>query len=185
MLWIDYAGLPVSFGTIAAGKSFSLSNEEGDVWRLVDQKTQHPLGIYKAKKGDGVFVIEGSVKDEDADGGNDNPKNEADGQPAPEGKKPHVFVRDSNIWISTDQDNNEYQAEQLSFGGVEQNPYDKDKIFLSPDGKFAVAWQFVPQVERKIHWIRIITRGPAPAKAALPRVLQTGRRRPAGPSTHV
>jgi len=148
-LWIDYAGVPVSSGTIDVGESRNMINCEGDVWRLVDQETQRPLAIYSASlKGDSVFVIKGP---EGAGKTGGDAKVEAKAE-EPKQKKPHVFIRDFNIWVSTE-DEDEDQADQVSFGGTVSNPFYVDDIYLSPDGQFVVAWQFFPKVERSLQLI--------------------------------
>ncbi|KAK0624446.1 hypothetical protein B0T14DRAFT_545397 [Immersiella caudata] len=160
MLWIGYDGVPESYGTIDAGKSYNMANAEGDVWRLVDKETQRPLAVYKATvKGKGDFVIKGSARTVKAKEGakTDRPK-QPEGEEEEEAteinttKKPHVFVRDYNIWLSAN-DDSEDQADQISFGGTEFNRYDSGDVYLSPDGRFVVAYQFVPKVEHKVHWI--------------------------------
>ena len=122
------------------------------MWRLVDKETQRALGVTKAKlKGDKEFVIEVPVgvkipeKVEEVEG----TKKKKEEVKAEE-KKPYVFIRDFNVWISTDAEN-EAEADQVSFNGVEHRPFDKDDIYLSPDSKCTVCWQFVPKVERKVH----------------------------------
>ncbi|WYZ46257.1 hypothetical protein EsH8_IX_000482 [Colletotrichum jinshuiense] len=64
-----------------------------------------------------------------------------------EAELPQLFVQDFNLWLR-DIDKRETV---LASNGTEDHKYDRSKIFMSPNKKFVVAWQYTPEDDHKIH----------------------------------
>jgi dipeptidyl-peptidase 4 len=166
MFWIDLNGNAKSYGTICAGSSRGQSTFVGHVWRMVDHTTGKTVAIYSAPAGDDIAVIEPPteellpIEDEDEEGDSDSsikikkaspelsdePVKEESGQE--DTRNTGLFVRDFNVWISEDG-----KEEQISNNGSEENRYDRKRILSSPDGKFAVVWQFTPEEDKSVNLV--------------------------------
>ncbi|KAH8767208.1 hypothetical protein F5883DRAFT_670419 [Diaporthe sp. PMI_573] len=72
-----------------------------------------------------------------------------------------VSVQDHNVWLTDDKG----RETKLSSNGSRETPYDDSKIFLSPDKRFVVVWQYTPEEEHVLH-----LRESAPADQLEPKV---------------
>jgi len=127
---IEHAGGRDDYGTIRAGKSKRLRSWCGHVWRLADKETGVVKAVYAAPKDDVEDVL--VVRDDIFTGG--EPK---------EGRR--VFVRDYNVWVAE-----EDRSHPITSDATRDEPYDEHRVYVSPDRKYAVVWQYVPEQQRTV-----------------------------------
>ncbi|KAK3349855.1 peptidase S9B dipeptidylpeptidase IV domain protein [Lasiosphaeria hispida] len=59
---------------------------------------------------------------------------------------PRVFVRGFNVWVAYSA-NDEHQ---ITTNGTRENPFDEFRVYISPNKRFAVVWQYTPEQDHKI-----------------------------------
>ncbi|KAK5655759.1 hypothetical protein OQA88_5296 [Cercophora sp. LCS_1] len=59
---------------------------------------------------------------------------------------PRLVVRGFNLWVAY----NSNDQQQLTTTGTRENPYDEYRVYISPNKKFAAAWQYAPEQDHKI-----------------------------------
>jgi len=138
--WINHAGDPVSRGSIEGGKSGRRVTWGSHVWRLTaDKDAPDVKAVYAAPKDEKNDVV---VWDEQEGGVQVVDSNT---------EFPKVFVRDFNVWVAnTDADGD---ARQITSGATKDYPYDEDRVYTSPDRRYAVVWQYTPEQEHKVHLV--------------------------------
>ena len=66
------------------------------------------------------------------------------------GNYPSVFVGGFNVWLAL----SSTQNKPLSTTGTAENPFDPARVYLSPNRTHAVVWQYTPEQEHKIYYIK-------------------------------
>jgi dipeptidyl-peptidase 4 len=140
--WIGFDGKPTFLQTIDVGMTGRQQTYAGHVWRLSNTATGVVQALYVAPEKDFVAVIderttlqesfEGNLLSEDS-----NTPKRAEGM----AELPRVFVRGFNVWVAYK--NNDEQ--QITTNGTKENPYDQNRIHLSPDMQYVVVWQYTPE----------------------------------------
>ncbi|OHE91663.1 hypothetical protein CORC01_13053 [Colletotrichum orchidophilum] len=150
--WIDWEGKSIPYGKISRGASGTQKTYAGHVWKFVDDKLATVKAIYATPE----EVVCSVVIDEQSMDGLSSQSSEEDipedndekGRLDPNEKSPlGLFVRDFDLW-HRDEDERE---SRLSYNGTNDNQYDDSKIWVSPDKKFCIAWQFVPEEDHQVH----------------------------------
>ncbi|KAI8293579.1 hypothetical protein K4K56_004372 [Colletotrichum sp. SAR 10_98] len=157
--WVDFNGKPKLYHRIGQGQTHEQQTFSGHVWKLVNDETKELKAIYVAPEGsEDVVVIEESTMEEmkfkndepkdtnEDDETNTNGSATLDEKEEPQSKS-QVFVRDHNVWFRDASG----KESQMSSNGTEENPFDKARIIQSPDGEFAVVWQYTPEEEHVLH----------------------------------
>ncbi|KAA6410286.1 MAG: peptidase s9b dipeptidylpeptidase iv domain [Lasallia pustulata] len=156
LFWIDWDGTPKHYVTVEAGQSNMRETYTGHVWRVMNSETEKAIASFIAGDSDSIAVIEEGMTsvteaiEESTEERSRQPyrprlRTESSGtqqQPL------QAFVRDYNVWVR-DADG---QETQLSTSGTEENPFD-DKIYRSPDGRFAVAYQYTPEQDHTVYQV--------------------------------
>jgi len=147
--WMNHAGEPVYYGIIEPGKSMRRSTWAGHVWRLSDKETGDVRRVYAAPTEDGedAIIIEDSATMEQAEKLQALVRRQR-------AEFPRVFVRNFNVWVA-DKDGGEWQVTK---NATKDNPYDKDRVYVSPDKQHAVVWQYNPEQE---HTVTLVESSPA------------------------
>ncbi|KAJ3527024.1 hypothetical protein NM208_g10912 [Fusarium decemcellulare] len=150
VFWIDWDSEPIYYMTIDNGATERQDTYVGHVWRLVDALNENAKAIYSAPdQGNDVVIIEhleeSSPEDcsTDHDGGPEAKEGSVSSEDSP------LYLKDFNLWFRGD----ESQGIQLSNNGSEENPFDQDELHMSPDKRHAVAWQYHPKQDHKIHLV--------------------------------
>ncbi|KAG8666338.1 hypothetical protein FPOAC2_11447 [Fusarium poae] len=148
--WINWDGKPVYYRTIKNGQTKRQLTYVGHIWRLVDVSDEKFRAVYAAPDtGTHAAIIEDlSDSIPEASPSSDDEKSEADEDPV-EVENGACHVKEFNLWYKDD----DGQDVQLSKDGTEENQFDKIRIYPSPDGKYAVAWQYTPAQDHKIHLV--------------------------------
>jgi dipeptidyl aminopeptidase/acylaminoacyl peptidase len=150
VFWIDWDAKPVFYRTIQNGETKRQITYVGHVWRLVDTSDEKFRAVYAAPdEGSHVALIEhlsdsipeASPPSEDGDSDDDKESVE------PEAGT--LYVKDFNLWYKDD----DGQVAQLSENGTQENPFDKNHLYKSPDNQYAVAWQYHPKQDHKINLV--------------------------------
>ena len=166
LYWIDFVGKAVYYVTVKAGKVDRRETYEGHVWRVervTEEGKAEVVACFAAGKKEGrVEIVEGmkdvdkvieegeEIEEKSREGGLDL----GAGKPKEE-KQAGAFVRDFNVWVRSA----EREETQVSRNGTEGNPFDGNKVYTSPDGRFTVAWQYTPEQERKVYAVESSPQG--------------------------
>ena len=148
LFWIDWNGNATHYVTFPANSTDRRSTFMGHVWRVTKAETNEPIASYMARARESVALIESGAKDvtelfEKATIEKDQPevKVERNGTKA----TAHAFVKDNNVFYS----DSDGQETQLSTNGSKEEPYSSN-VHHSPNGQFAVAYQYTPEQDHKI-----------------------------------
>jgi len=88
----------------------------------------------------------GASSSEERQHDSDSDHSKFQSEAAAPGESPKVFVRNFNVWVVyKDQDEH-----QLTTNGTKDNPFDEDRVYVSPDGQHAVVWQYIPEQEHRV-----------------------------------
>ncbi|RGP70176.1 prolyl tripeptidyl peptidase [Fusarium longipes] len=154
--WIDRSGKPIYYRTIDNGQTKRQLTYVGHVWRLVDVSDEKFRAAYAAPDvGTHVAVIENlsdsipeaSPPSDDGDG--DGTDESGTDETSAELENDTCYVKELNLWYK----DNDGQDVQLSTNATEDNQFDKNRIYLSPDMGYAVAWQYTPAQDHKINLV--------------------------------
>ncbi len=156
LFWIDWDGNAEHYVTVEAGQSNRRETYTGHVWRVTNSKTDESIASFIARDSNSVAVIgegmtsvtEASEKSNE-DEHSQQPysprlRTESSGTQQPS----DAFVRDYNVWVHDADD----REAQLSTSGTKEYPFD-DKIYRSPDGRFAVVYQYTPEQEHTVYQV--------------------------------
>lgn len=148
--WIDWNGKPVYYRTITNGQTKRQITYTGHVWRLVDVSDEKFRAVFEAPDVGIYAAIIEDLSDSipEASPSSDDGKSSADEDTA-ELENGTYHVKEFNIWYKDD----DGQDVQLSKDGTKENRFDKDRIYLSPDKKYVVAWQYTPAQDHKINLV--------------------------------
>lgn len=119
-----------------------MSTWQGHLWRLSGSENGETYElIYAALKEDSSDVV--VIDDDLLQDRNDarKPKNEIE--------YPRVFIRDTSVWVAAE----EGKEEEMISDDKGTNPYDEDRIYISPDKRYVVVWQYVPEQEHLVHLV--------------------------------
>jgi dipeptidyl-peptidase-4 len=136
LYWIDTEGNSVLYGDVVT--TTHVITQEGHVWRVVDRATGDALGTYKAGIDESTATIEERQVEK---------VSRVEGESAQRGGR--AYVQNYNVFVRDASG----QAVQISKGGSKANPF-RPIIFTSPNGKFAVAWQYVPAQSRTVYTVQ-------------------------------
>lgn len=152
--WIDFDSKAKFYERISPGKTHEQRTFAGHVWRLSNEDTKEIKAIYVAPdESEDYIVIDESTmaeaKAKDADGDTDavGAKGRDVDRKSLDLMTHYVSVAGNNVWLVHD----EGHSTTLTWNGTMTNPYDGDKILLSPDKKFAVVWQYTPEEYHVLH----------------------------------
>lgn len=157
LYWIDFNSKTKFYHKVDQGKSHEQRTFSGHVWKLVNEETNEVKAIYVAPdESEDQIVIDESTMAEAKSKGEDEEKESVDfieseakcedGTSTPTAKN-RVSVKNHNVRLL----DAEGRETKLSSNGSKENPYDGDKIMLSPDKKFVVVWQYTPEEEHGLH----------------------------------
>ncbi|SCO83900.1 uncharacterized protein FRV6_08027 [Fusarium oxysporum] len=151
VFWIDWKAKAIPYMSIRNGEKKRQITYVGHVWRLVDVSNEKSRAVYSAPdEGNHVAIIEHlSDSIPEASPPSDDEDSETDEEPTEPENGPCLYVRDFNVWYKNEND----EAFQLSEKGNEESPYDKRRLYISPDKQHAVAWQYTPGQDRKINLV--------------------------------
>ncbi|EMT65086.1 Prolyl tripeptidyl peptidase [Fusarium odoratissimum] len=151
VFWIDWKAKAIPYMSIRNGETKRQITYVGHVWRLVDVSNEKSRAVYSAPdEGNHVAIIEHlSDSIPEASPPSDDEDSETDEEPTEPENGPCLYVRDFNVWYKNEND----EAFQLSEKGNEESPYDKRRLYISPDKQHAVAWQYTPGQDRKINLV--------------------------------
>ncbi|KAH6851105.1 Alpha/Beta hydrolase protein [Chaetomium sp. MPI-CAGE-AT-0009] len=143
VFWINGSGEAVQYGSVEPGKEVRFGTYAGHVWRVEGEGGEK--AVYRAVEGEAYVVVEGwgSRKEESGEAAVEKKvevKEERDVGEIKERVDGGIFVRDGHVWIR-DADG-EHQITTNDEPGLQ---YDSNRIMASPDGKFAVVWQYSPE----------------------------------------
>ncbi|RSL48859.1 hypothetical protein CEP51_015581 [Fusarium floridanum] len=149
--WIDWHGKPIWYHTIHNGGTVRQETYVGHVWRFVDASNEKLRAIYAAPdQSTDVVVVKHLVEmDEEAISPSKDDDSEEEGDSTTSTTEPQLYVKNSNVWFGK----KDSQDKQLSQYGSEEHPYDEGHLHLSPDNRYAVAWQYTPEQDHKIHLV--------------------------------
>jgi dipeptidyl-peptidase-4 len=126
LYWIDTEGNAILHGNVEG--TTQVVTQEGHVWRAVDRNTGDVLGVFKASADESVATISERVVES---------VSRIEGEAAQRSGK--AYIQANNVFIR----DGSGRATQLSKTGSATNPF-RSTVFHSPNGKYAVAWQYVP-----------------------------------------
>ncbi|KAH8880987.1 alpha/beta-hydrolase [Thozetella sp. PMI_491] len=151
MQWIDHAGEPGDDIKVGPAKSKRVVTWSGHIWRLVDEGTGAAMAVYAAPKEEDEDVV--IIEDGMDKAGEKNEEHTQALKTAMESETPaefpRVFVHDFNVCFASE----DGDQQQISRNGTKDNPYDEDRVYLSPDKHFAVVWQYTPEQDHKVHLV--------------------------------
>ncbi len=136
ILWVNFQGEHVGYGTLKDGASVEENTFAGHVW-WIEGLDGTPLGLFEAGDSDSDAVIEPPVS-----------ANAAAKDAAP--KPPeiwHAFVRNNNVWTRNLQSG---QETQLSTDGTAGDPY-VEPFHFSPDNTKLLVLQTKPAQEHEVY----------------------------------
>lgn len=149
LYWVDYAERTKLYATVEAGGSNTRPTYTGHVWRVTKVGTDESIASFVAGKSEAVAIVEEGMAPALNSDQAHSPLPEAGSESAEATDRPHrAFVKDYNVW-ARDKEGTEIQ---LSTSGTEENPFD-EKLYLSVDSHFAVAYQFTPEEKRAMHLV--------------------------------
>ncbi|KAK0620533.1 Alpha/Beta hydrolase protein [Immersiella caudata] len=141
--WIDFEGNPVFYGDIDIGEERSQRTYVGHVWRLTDASGA-VKAVYAAPEHNNAVVIDGGTMQELVVAAEESrtPKRQAT-------SFPRVTIHNYNVWVAFSDGENR----QITTNGNRERPYDQRRVYISPDKKHLVAWQYTPQQERIVTFV--------------------------------
>jgi dipeptidyl aminopeptidase/acylaminoacyl peptidase len=132
VFWVDFSGKAVPYGNVQPGKELRLETYAGHAWRVEGEGGQ--TAVYRAVEGEAFIVVEGwGTKTEERAA---KEIRELELEPT-QGRG--IFVRDGNVWIRDADGEHQITTTEWPLR------YDSYRIMASPDGKFAVVWQYSPE----------------------------------------
>jgi dipeptidyl-peptidase-4 len=138
--WIDPAGKPAKYNTLAPGGTWEQQTYVGHVWMVTNQAGKR-LGVYQATSDGGHVIIGAPIV-------NEPPRRNPASTPPPGGRRRRggsldapdarsaIVLRDYNLFLH---DNQTGQETQLSHDGKPADGYDQRSVWWSPDSKSVVA----------------------------------------------
>ncbi|KAL7914401.1 Alpha/Beta hydrolase protein [Trichoderma velutinum] len=139
--WVDHSCEPVWRGIIEVGKVKDFATWNGHIWRIRAKEHSNSKVIYAAPKDEDEDVI---VID-------DNLLRSGDGARRFKNHTgfPLIFIRDGAVWSTYE--NGDEQI--LASNNDETDLYDEKRIYISPDRRFAVIWQYTPEQDNKMYLV--------------------------------
>lgn len=157
LYWIDFNSKAKFYHKVDQGKSHEQRTFSGHVWKLVNEETSEVKAIYVApdESEDHIVIDESTMaeaRSKSWDEGKDNADVVEHEAQSEDGESTQiatnrVSVKNHNVWLL----DAEGRETKLSSNGSKENPYDPDKVILSPDKKFVVVWQYTPEEEHDLH----------------------------------
>jgi dipeptidyl-peptidase 4 len=144
--WIGFDGEPVFIQKINVRSSSRHPTYAGHVWRLSDEATGAVKAVYSASESDGVAVIDDNTMRKVELGINEQAEYPKSAKRQELVGFPRVFIRDFNVWIASKAND----EQQVTTNGNSANPYDRNRIHISPDKQSAVVWQYTPEQDHKV-----------------------------------
>lgn len=169
ILWIDFQGDEKHYATIQAGDSHKQSTYEGHVWRVAKSEGSEAVATFVAVGDDSTAIIKTGlvpatpVENEQDSTSTESLEKEGSSSHQTDGKL-RLFVKDHNLWVHT-ADEGELP---LSDTGTVENPFRADKIYMSPDARYAVVSQHTFDQDRTLYHIES-----SPKTQRQPRLKQT------------
>ena len=156
LYWIDWDGNSEHYAVVEAGQSNRRETYTGHVWRVVNAERDESIASFIARDSDSIAVIEEgmtsvteamekSTEEHSRQPYTPNLRTESSGT---QEQSSQAFVRDYNVWVRNDDD----RETQLSTNGTKEYPFD-DKLYPSPDGRFAVACQYTPEQGHTVYQV--------------------------------
>ncbi|KXH64193.1 hypothetical protein CSAL01_03856 [Colletotrichum salicis] len=161
--WIDWEGNPVLYGGIDSGLSSTQRTYAGHIWKFVDE-SETVRAIYATpEEVTSSVVIDENTMEELSPLGSEDKHKEGDGKE----EIPYSCEKNSSRL---------FDEVRLSDNGADDNRYDDSNIWMSPDKKFGIAWQFVPEEEHKVHLRDSVPKDQLEPKVKSIRYLKAGDR---------
>ncbi|KAK5058687.1 hypothetical protein LTR84_010951 [Exophiala bonariae] len=169
IFWIDFQGDEKHYSNIQAGESQKQSTYEGHVWRVAKSEGNEAVATFVANGDDSIAIIKTGLipaipvgKAQDAtttESGEieDNSTNQTE-------RRFQLFIKDHNLWLHTHDDGDL----PLSSTATSGQPFNADKIFISPNDQHAVAFQHTFDQDRTLYHIES-----SPKTQRQPRLKQT------------
>ncbi|KAF2665997.1 hypothetical protein BT63DRAFT_427783 [Microthyrium microscopicum] len=133
--WIDTEGNAVAYGPLAASSELLVHTFVGHVWR-VGETDGRVLAVWRAGIDEGVARVGEKVVS----------------KLGPESKtvaaKGRAFVRGNQVWVRDESG----RETQMSTRGSAETPF-RLTVYHSPDGKWAVVWQFTPAQSHNVYMV--------------------------------
>jgi dipeptidyl-peptidase 4 len=150
LFWIDTEGNAMSYGTVAADKTFRVETFAGHTWRIEETNSGKILAVYKAGIGEATATLDGKVKGFYKPASQNGPKSSPIDSALPPqfGGSGRAFVKDYNIWKKDPSG----AETQISQEGTEQTPF-RPTVYTSPDGKFAAGYQSTPAQNHPVYMV--------------------------------
>lgn len=145
VFWIDHASEPVARGTIEVGATMQFITWQGHLWKITgkNESTGGNL-LYAAPKED----IKDALIIDDALLHDGSARKRSDGT-----QLPHIFVRDDALWMKNENGIEILLADDKNT----REPFDKDRIYVSPDRRYVAAWQYTPEQEHMLYLVESST----------------------------
>ena len=157
--WIDFKGDVKHYVNISAGESNRRPTFTGHVWRVTDVDCETPIASFEARDEECFAYVEEHMLDsvteafdrdaEKAIGRDETLPTDHVTEPA-DSEARRVFIRDYNVWFRTAHNGKEIP---ISKDGTKENPFDENKIYLSPDRKYVVVNQYIPEIDHRLYHI--------------------------------
>ena len=170
LFWIDWDSNLKHYATVEAGRSNRRRTYMEHVWRVTKAETNKAIASFIAQRSESTAVIEEGtapaaepVEESTKDHAQQRDRSSLEAENSgSEQRRPRPFVRDYNLWVIDADD----QETQLSTIGTKETPFD-DKIYRSPDGRFAVAYHYTPEQDHTVYQVES-----SPASQIRPRLKQ-------------
>ncbi len=164
LFWLDLNNKKQDYGTVAPGASFKSGTFVGHVWEVFEGTKL--LGAWEVSAEDSLFVVDGTNA---GSTGADKPQSERKDAPtpidaAPKKPAPRAFVKDYNLWMRGEGG----KEKQLTTSGTKENAFGNN-LYLSPDGRHAVAWQVAPEQQ---HTVTLVDSSPKDQKQPKVKTIQ-------------
>ena len=156
LFWIDWDGSARHYVTVEAGQSNRRETYAGHVWRVTNSETNESIASFVARPSDSIAVIEKGMTSVteaiEKSTEEEHPQRPYSPRLRTESSGTQnlldAFVKDYNVWVRNADD----RETQLSASGTKENPFD-DTIYRSPDGRFAVVYQYTPDQEHIVYQV--------------------------------
>ena len=153
--WVDWDGDVHYYGIVKPGDSDRRPTYLGHVWRATKANSKDAIADFVVQYDKTTATIKDVLAaPRQLDKASQLPDSNTDRDSNAPPKLLHAFVRNHNVW-ARDPDGVETQ---ITITGGENHPYD-EKFSTSPDGHFAVVYQYTPEQERKVHLIESCPKG--------------------------